>query len=80
MSKLFSILLAFVAVIFFVASLSACSLSFIPKESDPSSNVVTLPSSISKPKLVKVQFIAHPVQSFSVEDELALDIIDLGGY
>lgn len=77
MSKPFSILLAFIAVIFFVGSLSACSLSFIPKEADPSSNAVTLPSNISEPKLVIVQFIAHPVQSFSVEDELSLDIIDL---
>lgn len=60
-----------------IAVLSGCALSFQPKESESSIPEVNLPASITEPKLVTVRFVAQPLQSFSEEDELSLDILDL---
>lgn len=77
MSKHLSVFLAIITIVIVVGSLSGCALSFVPKENEYSSDSLTLPSSVADPKLVKVQFVVQPSQKFSIEDEIALDIIDL---
>ncbi len=60
-----------------VCVLSGCALSFQPKNLGESYETVPIPSTIVEPKLVKVLFFAQPAQSFSEEDQISLDILDL---
>lgn len=57
--------------------LSGCALSFQPKDTDTALAISNLPSEVSEAKLVKVDFITHSFQSFSDEDEISVDILDL---
>ncbi len=60
-----------------IVLLSGCSLSFQPKDSENLLSLANIPSAIAETKLVNVEFIAHPFQKFSDEDEISLDILDL---
>ena len=60
-----------------IGLLSGCSLSFQPKEPEIPIAIQNLPSELSETNLVEVEFVTHPFRSFSEEDEISLDILDL---
>lgn len=57
--------------------LSGCALSFQNKNSDQISQKHIIPTELSEPNAVEVQFSVKPLSNYSAEDQVTLELLDL---